>query len=265
MSQNVWIHAQTNLLESLNKQEYEFLIQYADDNQEHVMEEWYNADYSLCSQTLRYGNSQLKYFKQHLRTSPKDYAIFHLGSLMGHIEVLEHFSYEKEQENLASKIYAKQVLSVKHLKDIIQLLEAHGIMSHSEICHSLNLKVSTLSEIMKKINSANLIISSKAGKYKLYRLTDTGRNLSRQLRSSSTNIHNTPKEPLRKTSDDNTYTTTIAPGYTVKIFDKIDNTKETFDIEALVINNESSDTSATLIGTKKNKRNYDFLDNANNY
>lgn len=193
MSKEVWVHAQTNLLEALNNQEYDFLLQYAEDNQEYVIAEWFNSDHSSFSQTLRYGNSQLKYFKHHLEKSSKDNAIFHLGILMGIIDTMEHFSYEEEQESLTANIYLKQVLSIKHLKDIIQLLESHGVMNHSEICKNLDLKESTLSEIMKKTNPTNLIDSTRAGKYKLYKLTDTGRYLSRQLRSSFSETHNKQK------------------------------------------------------------------------
>ena len=190
MRKEIWMHAQTNLSESLEKQEYTTLIQYASDNKEYVINEWYNSDNSSLSQILRYGNSQLNYFEHHLPTASKEDAIFQLGTLMGVIKTLKDFLHEKQQENLTAQIYQKQVLSVKHLKDIILLLEAHGIMSHSEICKNLDLKESTLSEIMKKAASTNLIISSKAGKYKLYRLSDNGRYLSRQLRintSVSTN------------------------------------------------------------------------------
>ena len=65
-------------------------------------------------------------------------------------------------------------------------------MTHSEICQNLELKESTLSEIMKKAAPTNLIISTKAGKYKLYRLTDNGRYLSKQLRNPL------PKVPTKK-------------------------------------------------------------------
>ena len=288
MNREVWIHAQSNLPEILENADYKFLIQYADDNQEHIMEKWYNADYSSCTQTLRFGNSQLKHLKQYLKKSSKDYAIFHMGTLMGIIETLECFSYEKDQEDLNTAIYAKQVASIKHLKDIIQLLEAHGIMSHSEICRSLNLKESTLSEIMKKNTCTNLIISSRSGKYKLYRLTDNGRYLSRQLRSSSPNIHDIRERGLIKRSiqymesisdlkkfreketimpQDNredSYATKIAPGNTLEIMIKNNKKKEIFDIDALVVNHESTG-SVKVVATKKAENRIDFLNNANNY
>lgn len=61
MRKEIWMHTQTNLSESLEKQEYTTLIQYASDNKEYVINEWYNSDNSSLSQILRYGNSQLNY------------------------------------------------------------------------------------------------------------------------------------------------------------------------------------------------------------
>lgn len=71
----------------------------------------------------------MNYFEHHLPTASKEDAIFQLGTLMGVIKTFKDFLHEKQQENLTAQIYQKQVLSVKHLKDIILLLEAHGIMS----------------------------------------------------------------------------------------------------------------------------------------
>ena len=68
MRKEIWMHTQTNLSESLEKQEYTTLIQYASDNKEYVINEWYNSDNSSLSQILRYGNSQLNYFEHHLPT-----------------------------------------------------------------------------------------------------------------------------------------------------------------------------------------------------
>ncbi len=90
---------------------------------------------------------------------------------------------KKKQRNWSERTYKQEVLSIKHLSEIILALEIHGIMSHSEICSALNLKESTLSEIMKRVDLTKLISSSRNGKYKLYRLTDEGKYLGKQLRN----------------------------------------------------------------------------------
>lgn len=292
MRKEIWMHTQTNLSESLEKQEYTTLIQYASDNKEYVINEWYNSDNSSLSQILRYGNSQLNYFEHHLPTASKEDAIFQLGTLMGVIKTLKDFLHEKQQENLTAQIYQKQVLSVKHLKDIILLLEAHGIMSHSEICKNLDLKESTLSEIMKKAASTNLIISSKAGKYKLYRLSDNGRYLSRQLRTNTTESTNRDellkqlKFHLKSSASEDPFKDTIkkllecndanikneitnikiAPGNTITVLHTPDKTiqKERYKITGIPINSKEDNCGDVTLMARKIKYDFDALDDIKN-
>lgn len=292
MRKEIWMHTQTNLSESLEKQEYTALIQYASDNKEYVINEWYNSDNSSLSQILRYGNSQLNYFEHHLPTASKEDAIFQLGTLMGVIKTLKDFLHEKQQENLTAQIYQKQVLSVKHLKDIILLLEAHGIMSHSEICKNLDLKESTLSEIMKKAASTNLIISSKAGKYKLYRLSDNGRYLSRQLRTNTTESTNRDellkqlKFHLKSSASEDSFKDTIkkllecndanikneitnikiAPGNTITVLHTPDKTiqKERYKITGIPINSKEDNGGDVTLMARKIKYDFDALDDIKN-
>lgn len=292
MRKEIWMHAQTNLSESLEKQEYTTLIQYASDNKEYVINEWYNSDNSSLSQILRYGNSQLNYFEHHLPTASKEDAIFQLGTLMGVIKTLKDFLHEKQQGNLTAQIYQKQVLSVKHLKDIILLLEAHGIMSHSEICKNLDLKESTLSEIMKKAASTNLIISSKAGKYKLYRLSDNGRYLSRQLRTKTTVSTNRDellkqlKFHLKTSTSEDSFKDTIkklleyndanikneitnikiAPGNTITVLHTPDKTiqKERYKITGIPINSKKDNGDDVTLMARKIKYDFDTLDDIKN-
>lgn len=292
MRKEIWMHTQTNLSESLEKQEYTTLIQYASDNKEYVINEWYNSDNSSLSQILRYGNSQLNYFEHHLPTASKEDAIFQLGTLMGVIKTFKDFLHEKQQENLTAQIYQKQVLSVKHLKDIILLLEAHGIMSHSEICKNLDLKESTLSEIMKKAASTNLIISSKAGKYKLYRLSDNGRYLSRQLRTNTTVSTNRDellkqlKFHLKASASEDSFKDTIkklleyndpnikneitnikiAPGNTITVLHTPDKTiqKERYEITGIPINSKEDNGGDVTLMARKIKYDFDALGDIKN-
>ena len=237
MRKEIWMHAQTNLLETLEKHEYVTLTQYASDNKEHIMDVWYNSDSSSFAQTVRYGNSQLKHFEHYLQKTSKDNAVFQLGSLMGVIQTLKEFFHAKEEENLNAQIYQKQISSTKHLKDIILLLEAHGIMTHSEICQNLGLKESTLSEIMKKSASTNLILSTKAGKYKLYRLSDNGRHLSRQLRTSSPDTPD--KETLLRLLS---YYLKISQSKDSSFEDKVKELLESHDIEDPFVKITCNDT-----------------------
>lgn len=182
MKGELWLKKELDLQETLQHEDYEMLINYASDNQEKILIEWTKVNKSERHNIVRYGMMLMKYFEQHLPQISKDTALFRLGALAGTLEVCDRFSYEESQEHRAETLYKEQVSSIKHLDEIILALELHGIMSHSELCEYLDLKESTLSEVMKKVNLTNLVVSSKHGKYKLYRLTDAGRRLGKQLR-----------------------------------------------------------------------------------
>ena len=110
-------------------------------------------------------------------------------------------------------------------------------MTHSEICQNLGLKESTLSEIMKKSASTNLILSTKAGKYKLYRLSDNGRHLSRQLRTSSPDTPD--KETLLRLLS---YYLKISQSKDSSFEDKVKELLESHDIEDPFVKITCNDT-----------------------
>lgn len=181
MNDEFWLQKELDLRDALQHGDFETVINYASDNQQKILAEWMRLNKSEQCNIVRYGMMIMQYFEQHLLQTSKDAALFRLGALMGTLEVCDRFSYEESQEHRAEILYKEQVSSIKHLDEIILALELHGIMSHSELCEYLDLKESTLSEVMKKVNLTNLVASSKHGKYKLYRLTDAGRRLGKQL------------------------------------------------------------------------------------
>ena len=78
----------------------------------------------------------------------------------------------------------KNISSIKHLTEIIRLLEVKGVMTHSEMVEELHLRhASTLTEIMKKVAELELVDVRRAGKYNLYSLTDAGVRYARQMRA----------------------------------------------------------------------------------
>jgi Mn-dependent DtxR family transcriptional regulator len=174
-----------DLVKTWESGDYDALIEYAENNQRYLISEWEVGDVPFLQKAVRFGMSVLHYFEQYLQENAKLRSIFRLGALMGSVESFDQLLYERRQDDWISKTYKEEVSSIKHLEDIILALEIHGIMSHSDICEYLGLKESNLSEIMKKVNLTNLISSSKSGKYKLYRLTDSGRRLGKQIRKQN--------------------------------------------------------------------------------
>lgn len=182
MSRELWIDSELDLADALERKYYDALLKYVSYNQQNLKAKWENNDHIEIKKSIRYGMSIFEFFEEYLEKYERERTIFRLGSLMGTIESFDDLLYEEDQEKWSQMNYKEQVRSVKHLDEIVLILEVHGIMSHSEICKSLGLKESTLSEIMKKVSRTNLVSSSKHGKYKMYRLTDQGRYLGRQLR-----------------------------------------------------------------------------------
>lgn len=182
MGNETWLNKEIDLFKSLEEKEYDLLVEYAYKNQQHILSRWLDNDMSSFQKIVRFGSSILRYFEQHLKAHSKILAIFRLGALQGTLESFERISYEERQDEWADKMFKNAVISIKHLDDIILTLEVYGVMTHSELCRNLNLKESTLSEIMKKVDYTKLIKTSRLGKYKLYMLSDDGRRLGKQLR-----------------------------------------------------------------------------------
>lgn len=184
MAGELWLNKEINLLQTLESKEYDLLLRYASENQQYLMERRQEEQWEDYERSIRYGMSLLRYFERHLQEKLREKTVFRLGALMGTLETCDRLSYEEMQVDWVRIHYKEQVLSVKHLDEVVLTLEMHGFMTHSELCESIHMKESTLSEFMKKVKPANLISSVKSGKYKIYRLTDTGRRLGKQLREN---------------------------------------------------------------------------------
>ena len=145
---------------------------------------------------------------------------------------------------------------------------------------------------MKKAASTNLIISSKAGKYKLYRLSDNGRYLSRQLRintSVSTNRDELLKQlkfHLKTSTSEDSFKDTIkklleyndanikneitnikiAPGNTITVLHTPDKTiqKERYEITGIPINSKEDNGGDVTLMARKIKYDFDTLDDIKN-
>ena len=162
------------------------------------------------------------------------------------------------------------------MKEIIYALNLFGQMSHKELCDYLHLKESTLTEIMKKDAITKFIYFSRFGKYKVYRLTDTGRILGKQLQQENgSNLSNqiylkkyediTEKFLKSKKENDETYNQddehenlcVLRPGGNINIFSKVNGKidKQSYGIEALLLGNNDNDEVTVMARKQKYKNN----------
>lgn len=171
----------------LQTQEFLKLINYAKENQQKLDSLWLDGNTENIQLFLKYATSKLSYLESYLETEINYYSILRLGALLGAVESYEKILYDRQQENLAvNKIY-EDGHTIKYLDDIVRLLENHGGLTHAELCKYLSLKISTLSEAIKKVKDAGVISTRTSGKYKIYSLTDVGIRYGKYIRNKSKN------------------------------------------------------------------------------
>lgn len=184
MQTQLWLHSDLDLDTALQNQELTELIEYVEENQRHIASQWIQENLPRLRKILRLGTAILSRLEHRIKGDSKQYAIFRLGALSGTLESFNYLMYENDRKQQTVDSYAKDIKCIKHLKDVILLLDLYGDLTHSEISEKLHLNAPTLTEIMKKIIPTDLVRITVAGKYKLYSLTDIGRRLAVHLRGN---------------------------------------------------------------------------------
>ncbi len=162
---------------------YEKLIDYANEKQEELIHNWQAKNKEKLKQIVLFSNNILNFWVDSIIKNRLWYALVRCGAWIGALEAIERSVYEESMDMWLQKRMVKKVSSIKHLSEILHLLEMKGVMSHGELVEKLDLKYpSTLTEIMKKIAGLELITIQKSGKYKLYYLTDAGIRYAKHIR-----------------------------------------------------------------------------------
>lgn len=162
---------------------YEKIIDYANEKQEELIHNWQAKNKEKLKQIVLISKNILDFWVDSIIKNRFWYALVRCGAWIGTLEAIERSVYEESMDMWLQKRMAKKVSSIKHLSEILHLLEMKGVMSHGELVESLDLKYpSTLTEIMKKIADLELITIQKSGKYKLYCLTDAGIRYAKYIR-----------------------------------------------------------------------------------
>ena len=157
------------------------LLAYAERVQGQLLSDWTGGKVPSVRTELRYTSALLTHAGRYLREKDESrYAAVRFGALVGTVECFERILYEQDQNIWAEMRFEEQ--SVKHLPEIVQALETHGPMSHTELGRCLGMKAPTLSEAMKKVLNTGAIRASTLGKFKMYSLTDAGLRYGKELR-----------------------------------------------------------------------------------
>ena len=178
------VRVKFNIEQELAAKNYETVIEYADETQRELLYSWNARDNTMLERLILQSRNILNFWVDSIGKRRQWMALVRCGAWIGTLETLEKSIYEESMDLLTQKQKKKRILAIKHVPEIMGLLEVKGVMAHGELAEELHLKhASTLTEIMKKTENLELIEISKAGKYKLYSLTDTGVRYAKQLRS----------------------------------------------------------------------------------
>lgn len=180
----VWSDLGMDPMELVEEEKWEDLIFYADENMELLAQKFLSGNNDELADSVQAGAICLNI----VETLAKDaglmtYAFLCIGKLIGGLSVLARkLSYESQKRE--SEIIAEKHLSgVRHLDDIILILDQNGTMNHTSLAEKMgNMNPPTLTENMKKIAQYGLIYFKKTGKYKYYYLTDIGLRYAESLK-----------------------------------------------------------------------------------
>lgn len=174
--------AHIDLRALIQQARHQELIDYAHEAQQEVFLKWLDGTSEEFQQYLRYQSALLDEVPDLLRPDKSSLAFLQLGSLMGTVESFERVHYETQQSQWARDRLQEEGASIKHLSQVVQILEVNGAMTHKELSSSLKMNPPTLTEAMKKILETGAVQVSSSGKYKIYTLTDAGLRYGRDLR-----------------------------------------------------------------------------------
>lgn len=177
-----------NIAQEFASENYEKIIDCADRTQAELVHNWQVQDQEELKFLMLASSNALNFWLDSIVKNKLWTALVRCGAWIGTLETIERFVHEKNMDLWLQKRIVKKISSIKHLPEILHLLEVRGMMTHSELAEKLNLNYpSTLTEIMKKIADLELITITKSGKYNLYSLTDAGIRYAKQMRAGEDN------------------------------------------------------------------------------
>ena len=202
MKNELWLHPSLDLNIALKEEQHDSIIEYAEENQRQLLTKAKLKETEVLKKSLKLGTAILRYQENLLKSEKSKFSIYKLGVLSGSVDALNQLIYDSDQKQQTIDSFKERIKCVKHLKEIVSLLDLYGSLTHAEVSEKLSVNPPTLTEIMKKVLPTTLVNVTSLGKYKLYSLTDQGRRLAlyiREIRSESDQLE-TLFEQLKKYS-----------------------------------------------------------------
>ncbi len=173
-----------NIAHEFESENYEKIIDCAEKTQTELIHNWQVKNKDELKYLILASSNILNFWFDSIVKNELWTALVRCGAWIGTMETIERSVHEESMDLWIQKRIAKKISAIKHLSEILYLLEVRGVMTHSELVEELKLNhSSTLTEIMKKIADLELIVITRSGKYKLYSLTDVGIRYAKQIRA----------------------------------------------------------------------------------
>lgn len=203
MDNRIWYHDELDLAKAIEEKDCKAIQEYVTQNKQLIMYLWETEQMPQLKRTLQYGSAELNYLHNWLKkTLPENqlYILYLVGTLAGTVECVDKKTYLQDYaERMTDAI--KMMAATKHLSETVLALETHGMMTHAELCKALGMNAPTLTEAMKKILQTGAVKASAYGKYKLYNLTETGRQFGKTIRRQKVDGNSGQSQPNGKTKE----------------------------------------------------------------
>lgn len=111
MRDDIWLKKDLNLQKAFADGDFGLLMDYSDENQKNLMNQWMNREASFMNKMLRFGSTVLHRFENGLQNEQQLYAVFRMGALLGTVEGFEQIIYEKAQGEWFMKIQARSIFN----------------------------------------------------------------------------------------------------------------------------------------------------------
>lgn len=274
-----WVEPDTDFEELYESSKFQELCVLAKENVNLLVSLFQNLRMEELQKSLSFAIATLCYFEDNIRKDDRLAAVFDIGKLAGCAEALDKIQYSQERKRMA---YERATLHrIKHLDDIISILDTNGSLTQSQIGDYLGLQASTLSELMKKVRQTQLVQAVPSGKFLVYSLTDAGHQYSFQLKRhqlfSIQTISKMLAEYLRNPSTrdicrqlvvdelSETQDVLLSPNTSVTVFDEREGKKTRYDINQIFhIGGENTENIPVLVGKSSRFHVSELLSNVKN-
>lgn len=179
---NQWFCPQTDLSESFIKSDYESILEYVTENLDTVFLACGEDNKDSFDGLIKLGLSiQNRFEASTVGDVPALSVIYEMGVLTGVVRAWSRIRTEERQVENVSRRNQGANLRIKHLGEIIDLLDEFSYLSHNELSKKLRMKASALTACMKNVLETQLVMCRRSGKYKVYSLTDYGFQYKKSL------------------------------------------------------------------------------------